>query len=152
MQKPYHLLLITAGVFFLLSFFVMDQYRVTDLHLHDTYFVIAHTHIFWLAAMLLMLIWVLYLLAGKLQWSKMLTWVHVIITVLAFGFWVFLITCGHRMIGEQPRRYYDFSNWNSSAMPDHHVKTLAVVTGILLCVQLVFFINFLGGLFKRRFS
>jgi heme/copper-type cytochrome/quinol oxidase subunit 1 len=151
-QKPYHLLLLTGIMFFLVSFFVMKKGLVTDFHFHDTYFVIAHTHIFWLFAMILLVIWTLYLLVNKLLYSKGLTWTHIIITILTSALLLFLLFPGDDTANLAPRRYYDFSTWNSHAMFDNHMKVVAITISILLCGQIIFLINLIAGLFKHRLS
>ncbi len=148
-QQPYHLLLLAAIAFFLVSFFVVDKDSVTDLHVHDTYFVIAHKHIFWLFAIILLVIWIFYLPVNKLLYSKVLTWIHVVITILTSSLLLFLLFTGDDTANLASRRYYDFSNWNSTFIPGGYAKAIAITTGILLCGQIFFFINLFAGLLKR---
>jgi heme/copper-type cytochrome/quinol oxidase subunit 1 len=59
-QKPYNLFLPAAALFLLASLFPLNQNSTFDLHLHDTYFIIAHTHFFWVLAIIALFMWVVY--------------------------------------------------------------------------------------------
>jgi heme/copper-type cytochrome/quinol oxidase subunit 1 len=128
----------------------MNKGLATDFHFHDTYFVIAHTHIFWLFAMILLVIWTLYLLVNKILYSKGLTWTHIFITILTSVLLLVIFFSGDDTANLAPGRYYDFSTWNSSAMIDNHTKTIAITLSILLCGQIIFLINLIAGLFRHR--
>jgi heme/copper-type cytochrome/quinol oxidase subunit 1 len=151
-QKPYHLLLLTAVALWLFSFFVRDRDNVTDLHFHDTYFIVGHAHIYWLVVLLLLLIWVFYLLVGTILRSKGLAWVHIIVSIFASIFLVFLITGAAGFTGQEPRRYQDFSNWNSLDRYDGHIKWVVITTCMLVGSQLIFVFNIIAGLYARRSS
>ncbi|MBN8858998.1 MAG: cbb3-type cytochrome c oxidase subunit I [Sphingobacteriales bacterium] len=149
-QKPYHLLFLTGLIFILTSFFVLKQDRSVDIHLHDTYFVIVHTHILWLFAVLALFVWALYLLTGKILYSKALTWTHVIITILTLLLFAFTLFWGDSFLNPAPRRYYDYSSWNSFDNYTIFTKAIGITIFVLLVGQLIFIINFMVGLFKRR--
>ena len=149
-QKPYHLLLLTGLVFLLASFFITSQNNSVDIHLHDTYFVIGHTHILWLLAILAFFVWIIYLLTNKTLYSKALTWTHVIITILTLLLFVLTILLGDNFIKPTPRKYYDYSNWNSLDNYTAFTKAISITIFVLLLGQLTFVINFFVGLFKRR--
>ena len=84
-NKPYHLLLLTGLILVFTSVFFYDRNSTVDLHVLDTYFVIAHAHILWLLAIMASAVWIIYLLTKKILYSKALTWSHVIITLLILG-------------------------------------------------------------------
>jgi cytochrome c oxidase subunit 1 len=149
-QRPYNLLLLTGLLLVLTSFFKLSQNSTIDLHFHDTYFVIAHTHIFWLLAALALFMWTLYLLTNKILYSKALTWTHVIITILTLFIFALTVFFGDNILNPKPFRYYDYSNWNSSEMYSTLIKTIAIIILILLFGQILFIVNLIAGLFKRK--
>jgi heme/copper-type cytochrome/quinol oxidase subunit 1 len=134
----------------LTSFFKLSRNSIIDLHFHDTYFVIAHTHIFWLLATLDLFVWVLYLLTNKILYSKVLTWTHVIITILTLAIFAIILFLSNNILNSKPIRYYDHSNWNSSEMYSTLMKTIAIIILILLFGQIIFVVNLIAGLFRRK--
>ena len=88
-RRPYHLLLLTAIVLFIVSLFCGDD--TLDIHLHDTYFVIAKFHLFRSGATFLSILWLMYLITFRLL-SSYLTWMHLVATFLCIGL---IITVSH---------------------------------------------------------
>ncbi|MBS0647577.1 MAG: cbb3-type cytochrome c oxidase subunit I [Verrucomicrobia bacterium] len=148
-QKPYNLLLWTGLVLVLTSFFILKQSNSVDIHLHDTYFVIAHTHVFWLLAILAFFVWTLYLLTNKILYSKALTWTHVIITILTLLLFALTLFFSDSFMNTTPRRYYDYSSWGSFDSYTTLTKALGITIFALLFGQFIFVINLIAGLFKR---
>ena len=148
-QKPYNLFLWTGVVLVLTSFFILKQDNSVDIHLHDTYLVIAHTHVFWLLAFLALIVWTLYLLTNKILYSKALIWTHVIITILTLLLFALTLFFGDRFMNPTPRRYYDFSSWNSFDNYTTFTKAVGIAVFVLLFGQFIFVINLVVGLFKR---
>lgn len=103
-----------------MSFFLPTKNNVTDIHIHDTYFVLANTHIFQAAAAVCFFIWLLYLAANKILYSLKLTWVHLAVTLSALAVIAFMI---NTPVGE-----------------------IAFI--VFIAAQLIFAVNFLTGLFK----
>ena len=150
-QKPYNLLLWTGLILVLTSFFILKQNNTVDIHLHDTYFVIAHTHIFWLLAFLALFVWTLYLLTNKILFSKSLVWTHVIITIMTILLFALSLFFGDSFINPTPPRYYDYSSWNSFDNYTTFTKAFGVTIFVLLFGQFIFVINFIVGLLKALF-
>ena len=150
-QKPYNLLLWTGLILVLTSFFILKQNNTVDIHLHDTYFVIAHTHIFWLLAFLALFVWTLYLLTNKIMFSKALVWTHIIITIMTILLFALSLFFGDSFINPTPRRYYDYSSWNSFDNYTTFTKAFGVTIFVLLFGQFIFVIIFIVGLFKALF-
>jgi len=148
-QKPYNLLLWTGLVLVLTSFFVLKQTNSLDIHLHDTYIVIAHTYVFWLLAILALFVWTIYLLTNKILYSKMLTWAHVSITILTLLLFALTLFFGDSFINATPRRHYDFSSWNSFYHYTTLTKVMAISIFVLLIGQCIFVVNLIAGLFKQ---
>lgn len=129
---------------------MFNQSNPVDIHLHDTYFVIAHTHIFWMLAIMAFMVWLIYLLTNKLLYSKALTWTHVIITILTLVLFASTLFFGESYLNPTPKRYYDYSIGDSLDTNTTFTKTIAITIFVLLLGQVIFVINFIAGLFKRK--
>jgi cytochrome c oxidase subunit I len=141
---------VTAFIFILTSFCILKQSNSVDIHLHDTYFVIAYTHIFWLLAVLAFFVWTLYLLTNKILYSRALTWTHVIMTILTLLIFALTLFFGDIFMNPTPRRYYDYSSWNSFDNYTTFTKAIGITIFVSLFGQFIFVINFIAGLFKPR--
>lgn len=148
-QKPYQLLLLSSIAFLLASVFVLRQNDPVDIHVHDTYYVMAKRHIFWFLAIISLLVWTLYLLVNKILYSHALTWIHVITTILTIALFTVMLFFGGSLNSAGSRPYQDYGNWNSWQVYEPYAKTIATVIGILLIGQVLLVINIIAGLFKR---
>jgi heme/copper-type cytochrome/quinol oxidase subunit 1 len=147
-QSPYHLLLLTGLVLVLISFF-LDQSKTVDIHVHDTYYVIAQGHVFIFFAFIVLVLWFLYLLTKKFLYSKSLTWTHVIITLFPLLFLLFLLNFGSDIINPRPRCYLDYSNWNKFNAYNRDMRWISYITIALLLGQIIFIVNLIIGIVKR---
>lgn len=147
-KKPYYLLLYASLILILVSFLKSDRSTTIDLHLHDTYFVIAHTSIFRLLAIPTFFLWTLYLLTDKTLYSKILTWIHVIITILTLILFAWILFFGEGFLNPMPGRYYEFSKWNAHSVFNSSMNT--IVISMFVWGQIIFVINLIAGLFKRK--
>lgn len=147
-RRPYHLLLLTAILFFIATFFVNNQ--ALDMHLHDTYFIISLPHLFWLIIILLLIFWMLYLFTKRILFSKVLTWTHIVLLVLtSISLVPILFYSNFQGKARSPRRYYDINNWETMAQPDGLAKGIVVIFGAIFLGVLIYVINFIMGLIKR---
>lgn len=149
-QRPYHLLLFTGLALISTSFFVSDNNHVVDLHFSDTYIIIPLTYIFWLSAIIALIVWGIYLLTNIILYSKALSWIHISITILTLAIFVLSLYSGKHIFNQTPKRYYDFSIWDSSGTYSRYNIAFVIITGLFIIGQIVFIINFLTGLFKRK--
>jgi cytochrome c oxidase subunit 1 len=122
-----------------------------DIHLHDTYFVIAHFHlVMGVASMFGMF-------AGIYHWfpkmfgrymNNTLAYIHFWVTIS--GAYLIFWPMHYEGLAGMPRRYYDFSNWESFKMFAGLNEFISVVALIVFSVQLLFLLNFFYSIFKGR--
>ncbi|HYC39760.1 MAG TPA: cbb3-type cytochrome c oxidase subunit I [Chitinophagaceae bacterium] len=122
-----------------------------DIHLHDTYFVVAHFHIVMgVSAMFGMF-------AGIYHWFPKMFGRYLNNTLGYIHFWVTLVGAYlifwpmHYMgFAGVPRRYLDFRGWKSFNEFDDLNKMITIVSIIVFAVQLMFVFNFFYSIFKGR--
>jgi cytochrome c oxidase subunit 1 len=122
-----------------------------DIHLHDTYFIIAHFHlVMGVAAFFGMF-------AGIYHWFPKMFGRYLNSTLGYLHFWVtfigaYLIFWPMHYMGMAgvPRRYLDFSGWTSFNKFDDLNKMISIVTIVVFAVNLAFVFNFFYSIFKGR--
>jgi cytochrome c oxidase subunit I len=122
-----------------------------DIHLHDTYFVIAHFHlVMGVASMFGMF-------AGIYHWfpkmfgrymNNTLSYIHFWITII--GAYCIFWPMHYEGLAGMPRRYYDFSNWESFKMFGGLNEFISIVAMIVFAAQMLFIFNFFYSIFKGR--
>ncbi len=122
-----------------------------DLHLHDTYFIIAHFHI------VMGVSGVFGMLAGVYHWypkmfgrfmNNTLAYIHFWITVI--GAYLIFWPMHYEGLAGMPRRYYDYSTWESFKMFAGLNEFISFVAMIVFAAQLMFVFNFFYSMFKGR--
>ncbi len=122
-----------------------------DIHLHDTYFVVAHFHIVMGVASMFGMF------AGVYHWypkmfgrflNNTLGYIHFWITMI--GAYLIFWPMHYQGLAGMPRRYYDFSNWESFKMFGGLNEFISVVALIVFATQLLFVLNFFYSIFKGR--
>lgn len=122
-----------------------------DIHLHDTYFVVAHHHIVLAAALLLAVFAGIYYLFSRLfqrQPGYRAGLFHFLCTFAAML--AVFMPAHYEGVAGMPRRYYDYSGWGSLRQ---FMALNRFVSGTLILfgmAQLVFFINLVVSAFKGR--
>ncbi|HEY8689204.1 MAG TPA: cbb3-type cytochrome c oxidase subunit I [Chitinophagaceae bacterium] len=122
-----------------------------DIHLHDTYFIIAHFHIVMgVAGMFGMF-------AGLYHWFPKMYGRYMNNTLAYIHFWVTMIGAycifwpmHYEGLAGMPRRYYDFTNWESFKMFAGLNQFISFVSIIVFAAQLLFVFNFFYSIFKGR--
>ena len=122
-----------------------------DIHLHDTYFIIAHFHIVMgVAGMFGMF-------AGIYHWFPKMYGRYMNNTISYLHFWITMIgsylifwPMHYEGLAGMPRRYYDFSNWESFKMFAGLNQFISFVSIIVFAAQLMFVFNFFYSIFKGR--
>jgi cytochrome c oxidase subunit 1 len=122
-----------------------------DLHLHDTYFVIAHFHlVMGVASMFGMF-------AGIYHWypkmfgrfmNNTLAYIHFWITFV--GAYLIFWPMHYEGLAGMPRRYYDFSNWESFKMFQGLNEFISIVAIVVFATQFLFIFNFFYSIYKGR--
>lgn len=144
-RKPYYLFLLSAILLFVLSFAFWGQ--TIDVHLHDTYLVIATPYFIWGLALLFLFGWTIYQLMGRVLWTKHLTWFHVVVSLFLL---VLLLTVNwwHDKLVPPIKRGY--SSWETLREDQLRERRVFLPLALLfLTSQLAFILNLLGGLIKK---
>ena len=122
-----------------------------DLHLHDTYFIVAHFHIVMGVASFFGMF------AGIYHWFPKMFGRYLNNTMAYIHFWVTIIGAylifwpmHYEGLAGMPRRYYDFANWTSFNMFNGLNEFISFVAMIVFAVQLLFVFNFFYSMFKGR--
>jgi cytochrome c oxidase subunit 1 len=122
-----------------------------DLHLHDTYFVVAHFHIVMGVASMFGMF------AGVYHWFPKMFGRYLNNTMAFIHFWVTIIGAylifwpmHYEGLAGMPRRYYDFSGWSSFKQFNGLNEFISLVAMIVFAVQLLFVFNFFYSMFKGR--
>jgi cytochrome c oxidase subunit 1 len=122
-----------------------------DIHLHDTYFVVAHFHIVMGVASMFGMF------AGVYHWYPKMYGRYMNNTLAYIHFWVslagaYLIFWPMHYFGlaGMPRRYTDWSNWQSFNMFADANRAISTVAMVVFAVQLLFIFNFFYSIWKGR--
>lgn len=122
-----------------------------DIHLHDTYFVIAHFHIVMGVASMFGMF------AGVYHWypkmygrymNNTLAYVHFWITLV--GAYLIFWPMHYEGLAGMPRRYYDYGVWESFKQFVELNRFISTVVIIVFAAQFFFLFNFFYSIFKGR--
>ncbi|MEO8712248.1 MAG: cbb3-type cytochrome c oxidase subunit I [Parafilimonas sp.] len=122
-----------------------------DIHIHDTYFIIAHFHlVMGVASMFGMF-------AGIYHWfpkmfgrylNNTLGYIHFWLTIV--GAYLIFWPMHYEGLAGMPRRYYDYSTWISFNQFGDLNRLISTVAIVVFSVQLLFLLNFFYSIFKGR--
>jgi cytochrome c oxidase subunit 1 len=122
-----------------------------DIHLHDTYFVVAHFHIVMgISAFFGMF-------AGIYHWfpkmygrfmNNTMGYIHFFITFI--GSYVIFWPMHYEGVSGMPRRYYDFSSWVSFNQFGELNQMISVAAIIVFFAQLLFVFNYFVSIWKGK--
>jgi cytochrome c oxidase subunit 1 len=122
-----------------------------DIHLHDTYFVIAHFHIVMGVSAFFGMF------AGVYHWFPKMYGRFMNNTMAYIHFWITLIGAylifwpmHYEGLAGMPRRYFDYGMWESFKQFGELNKFISTVAIIVFAVQLMFIFNFFYSIFKGR--
>jgi len=122
-----------------------------DIHLHDTYFVVAHFHIVMGVASFFGMF------AGVYHWFPKMFGRYLNNTLGYIHFWGTLV-CAYIIfwpmhyegLAGMPRRYYDFSIWESFKQFGGLNEVITIASILSFALQLLFVFNFFYSIFKGR--
>jgi cytochrome c oxidase subunit 1 len=122
-----------------------------DMHLHDTYFIIAHFHlVMGVAAFFGMF-------CGVYHWfpkmfgrylNNTLGYIHFWITFI--GAYLIFWPMHYQGFAGMPRRYYDYANWESFKQFVELNRFISTVAMVVFAAQLLLVFNFFYSIFKGR--
>jgi cytochrome c oxidase subunit 1 len=122
-----------------------------DIHLHDTYFVVAHFHIVMGVASFFGMF------AGVYHWFPKMYGRYMNNTMAYIHYWVTLIGAylifwpmHYSGLAGMPRRYTDYSNWESFKQFAEMNRFISTVAMVVFAVQLLFLFNFFYSIWKGR--
>jgi cytochrome c oxidase subunit I len=122
-----------------------------DIHLHDTYFVIAHFHIVMGVSAFFGMF------AGIYHWFPKMYGRFMNQTLGHIHFWITLIGAylifwpmHYEGLAGMPRRYLDYSEWHSFSQFEDLNKMISIVAMIVFAAQLLFVFNFIYSIFWGR--
>jgi cytochrome c oxidase subunit I len=122
-----------------------------DIQLHDTYFVIAHFHLVMGVAGFMGMF------AGIYHWfpkmfgrftNNAMAYIHFWVTLI--GAYLIFWPMHYEGLAGMPRRYMDFSNWQSFHQFSGLNKFISTVTIVVFAVQFLFLLNFIYSIFRGR--
>ena len=122
-----------------------------DIHLHDTMFVVAHFHIVMGVASMFGMF------AGIYHWypkmygkylNNTLGYIHFWITMV--GAYLIFWPMHYEGLAGMPRRYYDYSIWESFKQFGGLNQFISTVAMIVFATQITFLFNFFYSIFKGR--
>jgi cytochrome c oxidase subunit 1 len=122
-----------------------------DIHLHDTYFVVAHFHIVMGVSAFFGMF------AGIYHWYPKMYGRYLNNTMAYIHFWITFIGAylifwpmHYEGLAGMPRRYLDYSNWASFNQFGGLNRFITIVAMIVFAIQLLFVFNFFYSIFKGR--
>ena len=142
-KRPFELFALMAVLLFIAS--LAPSAKSIDVNLLDTYYVVSINWLFKPLAMVLCVIWLIYIFTNSMLLSLKLTWVHTIMSVIAIVVLVSALTF-NIPYSTAPARYYAF------AEPESIINWKTMYAGVVIMLfiaQLIFIVNVLGGLLKQ---
>lgn len=122
-----------------------------DIHLHDTYFIVAHFHIVMGVAGMFGMFTGIYHWFPKMfgrYLNNTLGYLHFWITFV--GAYLLFWPMHYEGLAGMPRRYYDYTNWESFKMFAGLNVFLTIVSIVVFAAQLLFVFNFFYSMYKGR--
>ena len=81
--------------------------------------------------------------------SKLLTWIHVIMTISAVFLLLYSLFFGTDVFSSTPKRYIDLNGWNHFSNLNGNLQLAVYSTFVLVIAQAAFVVNLVAGILKR---
>ncbi|RPD38417.1 hypothetical protein [Chitinophaga barathri] len=151
LSRPDIQLLIIAAIVVILGQLQVANSAI-DIHLHDTYFVIALSHLAWAYAIFLVMEAGLY---TTTSWFRQWRWLQIFhIFSLVLLPLTFIVMSGYHYEPEpgMPRRYFDYNNYSELAVMRLQFLPWFVTASLLIFLagQIGFVVNIVAGFFRGR--
>jgi heme/copper-type cytochrome/quinol oxidase subunit 1 len=137
--KDYYLLLNSSLILLIIGFLVGEE--TFDINVHDTYYVIANCHLYWLFSSLLFIIFIFYFLLNiiKIELNKIISKIHIFGTIISIILLIF--------------PYFIFDKTKDFPLYDsfEYINTVLILSFlVLLFLQLLFLINIVLSIIKKN--
>jgi hypothetical protein len=149
-NKPHYLL-----IFFVLLLFIVALFSLLldiEFPFQDSYHAFPVTYFFWITNITLLLSWLIYLLTARFLFSKVLMWLHIMLTLLCFIFifcYPYLTSEFGKGLAGMPRRYYDYSDFSFFELFCYFAYPVKIAFIVLMVAQLIYLVNLSLGLYKK---
>jgi heme/copper-type cytochrome/quinol oxidase subunit 1 len=137
--KEYFLLFNSSLILLIIGFLVGEE--TFDINVHDTYYVIANCHLYWLFSSLLFIIFIFYFLLNiiKIELNKIISKIHIFGTIISIILLIF--------------PYFIFDKTKDFPLYDsfEYINTVLILSFlVLLFLQLLFLINIVLSIIKKN--
>lgn len=140
--RPYHLLPVAAIILAMLS--VVPVGDTLNLPLQGASYQLNYSGTLRALAMLLVLLWVLYLFTARVLFSRILVWIHIVVSLLLLACIIYFF---YRFSGTKDNlQPVDALSFQSRLTPQMSVPLLIL---FFLFFQLIYVINLILGIVRR---
>jgi heme/copper-type cytochrome/quinol oxidase subunit 1 len=136
--KEYFLLFNSSLILLIIGFLVGEE--TFDINVHDTYYVIANCHLYWLFSSLLFIIFIFYFLLNiiKIELNRIISKIHIFGTIISIILLIFPYS-----LFDNPKEFPLYDSF------EYINIVLTVSFLVLLFLQLLFIINIFVSLIKK---
>jgi hypothetical protein len=145
-NRPYDLFLLTSVLLVLSSFCMLGQ--TLDIHLHDTYYVFPAVYLIWTTALIFLFAWTVYKLTNRFLLTKYLTWFHVAATLIVLLMLIISKLWYNEPVLTNEREPLSFRKLFEIQRKEQ--ITAVTISILFIAGQIGYFLNLVGGLFRRR--
>ena len=139
--------LLSIPILFILIEWNFYPAAAIDIHLHDTYFVVANFYIGFLMLFIVLLPYLCHVfLRSTNKQNKLILITHIVLTSLLLIAMPILM----RLNQGSTRRYYDFSNWESFKQFENLNNYLAIIIISFIFIQILFVLYAIVRLVIKR--
>lgn len=138
------MLALAAVLLVMLSF--IPSGNAMDMPVKGASYVLSYAYTLRAMAMLVLLLWILYMVTVQILFSTILTWLHIIMTIVLAALIVFLFFFFHLSAGHAPEKEAEIFSFQAGVSLQMAVPLLIM---LLLVMQLLYVINLFAGVIRR---